>query len=135
MGGTSKPVKYELEGAMGVLDIAWASFEKKYISELIGIEYQARQLIVDACTLEEQLTQLEACHVRDENQIEKTVKQLVTSISRLNATANARRKGRDDLRAEILFSAEKVLRRCDIVEQSSIRSETVAAARIIATDV
>jgi hypothetical protein len=133
--GAPKPTKNDLQQAMDAVDIAWASFEDKYISELIGIEYKARQLIVDAYTYEERLQQLEKSHHKDETEITKTVTQLVGSISKLNATANSRRKGRDDLRADILFGAQEALRRCDMIEKKGISMETVAAARILASDV
>jgi hypothetical protein len=131
----AKPTKGELQQVLEAFDSAWAGFEQRYISELIGIEVKARQLIVDAVSHEERLQELEACHDRDEKRISKELNLLVKSIARLNAVANSRRKGRDDLSAEILLSAQATLQRCNMVEQEDLSIETVAAARILATDV
>jgi hypothetical protein len=49
--------------------------------------------------------------------------------------ANFRRKGRDDLAVDVLFDAVATLRRCDAAERDGRSTETLSAARILATDV
>lgn len=122
------------------LDVAWAAFEKKYISELIAIEDQARKLIVQAVDCEKRLRDLEAKYgeteallVRSEYQAEQ--RRLVGSISYLNSVANFRRKGRDDLPADVLFDAVRTIQRCDLAEKNGQSTELSAAARTLCGDV
>jgi hypothetical protein len=136
-----KPSRNELEHALMAVDKAWANFEHKYITELISIEEKARQLIVDAIQHEQRLTHLEQllgdgkgtsdCKDSAKQEIAK----LVGCIAKLNSIANVRRKGRDDLAAEILFAAQRAMKRCTKGDQESFESEADAAARILATDV
>lgn len=66
---------------------------------------------------------------------QEELKKLVACIAHLNSVANFRRKGRDDLRVEVLFEATNTLRRCDGAERSGESAEMFAAARILARDV
>jgi hypothetical protein len=136
-----KPTRSELQTTLLAVDYAWASFEHKYITELIAIEEKARQLIVDAIKHEQTLQLME----KDPSETKAThspkyreeVSRLVKCIARLNARANVRRKGRDDLGVEILFGAHATLQRCDEEAEKGggDGTETLSAARILATDV
>eukprot|EP00438_Fugacium_kawagutii_P025528 Skav228455 [mRNA] locus=scaffold1058:204169:216090:- [translate_table: standard] len=55
-----RPQRTEMRTSLVTLDVAWASFEKKYIGELIAIEDKARKLIVQAVDSEKRLKDLEA---------------------------------------------------------------------------
>lgn len=135
-----KPQRTEMRTSLVTLDVAWAAFEKKYISELIAIEDQARKLIVQAVDSEKRLRDLEAKYgeteallARFEYQAEQ--RRLVGSISYLNSVANFRRKGRDDLPADVLFDAVRTIQRCDLAEKNGQSTELSAAARTLCGDV
>jgi len=123
------------------VDSAWASFEHKYISELISIEEKARQFVVDAIQYEQRLTHWEAQFANDEGLLDyrsmakREVCNLVGSIAKLNSRSNVRGKGRDDLSADILFAAQSAMRSCAKGGQESFEGEAVAAARILAAGV
>jgi len=71
----------------------------------------------------------------DEGSVEKrrrAEKKLVQCISQLNSVANVKRKGRDDLGAEILFGAQEIMRRCEHNELSGAAAD---AASTLASDV
>jgi len=136
----TRPLRSELRSTLVALDFAWASFEHKYIAELIDIEEKARRLIVQAIEHERTLQLLEAHHGESEAlqqlpDYQEEQKRLVACIAHLNSVANFRRKGRDDLGVDVLFDAIATLRRCDFAETGGESSETLAAARILATDV
>ncbi|CAK9067126.1 unnamed protein product, partial [Durusdinium trenchii] len=135
-----KPQRTEMRTSLVTLDVAWAAFEKKYISELIAIEDQARKLIVQAVESEKRLRDMEgkygeteALLARPEYQAEQ--RRLVGCISYLNSVANFRRKGRDDLSAEVLFDAVRTIQRCDLAEKNGQSTELSAAARTLCGDV
>merc|ERR1711908_268720 len=103
-----------------------AKFEEQYISELIGIEDKARSVIVQAIGHERRMAEFEAVveseecsrvqllhKLQAETAYSREQFQLVSSVTQLNAVANVRRKGRDDLSADILFDALKALRGAD----------------------
>lgn len=134
----------DLQDAMRRLDAAWASFEEKYIRELIDIEEKARRLVVQAIQHEHALRRLESgsgasgSSREDLQQLPEYVEEqrrLVRCIAHLNSVANQRRKGRDDLGVDILSTAVGTLQRCSAAERGGTRSEAVSAARILATDV
>mmetsp|Transcript_71164 Transcript_71164/g.125793 ORF Transcript_71164/g.125793 Transcript_71164/m.125793 type:complete len:535 (+) Transcript_71164:103-1707(+) len=140
----SKPSRKELQTVLVGIDVAWANFENKYINELIHIEDQARRLIVQAVESEKCFQKLEAENCFKAHQLQALVelpgykrelKHLVGCIARLNSVANCRRKGRDDLSADILLDAVKTLARCDEAERSGENTELLAAARILSKDV
>lgn len=136
----TRPARSELRNTLVTLDFAWASFEHKYITELIEIEEKARRLIVQAIEHERCLQLLEAHHGEGEALQElpdyhEEQKRLVGCIAHLNSVANFRRKGRDDLGVEVLFDAVATLRRCDDAERDGRSTETLSAARTLATDV
>mmetsp|Transcript_24641 Transcript_24641/g.79728 ORF Transcript_24641/g.79728 Transcript_24641/m.79728 type:complete len:521 (-) Transcript_24641:131-1693(-) len=142
---SQRPARSELRTALVALDFAWASFEHKYIAELIDIEEKARRLIVHAIEHERMAAKIEEeIHEPEGDGGEALMqspiyaeaqKKLVGSIGHLNSVANTRRKGRDDLSREVLFDAMATLRRCDIAEHSGESTERLIAARILATDV
>lgn len=103
-----RPSRIELASALTSLDLAWANFEHKYIAELIAIEEQARKLIVQAVEHECRMWQLERTRGIEYYEAQKA---LVASIAHLNSVANFRRKGRDDLGADIIIAADEVLAR------------------------
>mmetsp|Transcript_86791 Transcript_86791/g.218470 ORF Transcript_86791/g.218470 Transcript_86791/m.218470 type:complete len:535 (-) Transcript_86791:127-1731(-) len=137
---STRPTRSELRNTLVALDCTWASFEHKYIAELIEIEEKARRLVVQAIEHERCLQLLEA-RAGDEEALQQSpeyqeeLKKLVACVAHLNSVANFRRKGRDDLRVEVLFGAMNTLRRCDAGERSGESAEMFAAARILAKDV
>jgi len=136
----ARPARTRLRGALVQLDVSWAHFEQKWISELISIEEKARGLVVQAVQheralhlLEESTSDGEALQRSPEYQQE--VRRLVASVARLNSVANVRRKGRDDLSADVLNGAFEALRRCNAAEARGQGSDAHQAARILAADV
>lgn len=137
-----RPPRSELRSALLSIDFAWASFEHKYIAELISIEEKARRLIVQAVAHEERLQLLEEGQTDDSAEALTSLpeyceeqKRLVACVAHLNSVANVRRKGRDDLGVSVLFDALAALRKCDAAEKSGDSSEALSAARVLATDV
>jgi len=136
----SRPNRTELRTDLNTLDSAWASFEHKYIAELIEIEDNARRLIVQAIEHERCLQLLEAHHgdgeaLQQVSEYQEEQRRLVSCVAKLNSVANFRRKGRDDLGVDVLHDATKTLQRCDNAEKSGQSSELHSAARILASDV
>jgi len=103
---------------MTTLDRAWASFEHKYIAELIGIEEKARKYLVAAVDHESKMSEIEAkCEKKKESLSScsayvKVRQEFVTCLARLNSVANIRRKGRDDMTDAVLVKAIAVLQNC-----------------------
>jgi hypothetical protein len=135
-----RPTRPEVRSTLVALDFAWASFEEKYISELIDIEDKARRLIVKAIDHDRGVSLLEAYHgetaalLKPPEYLEEQ-KRLVASIAHLNSVANVRRKGRDDLKVEVYFDAVATLYRCDMAERAGESEEELLAARLLATDI
>jgi len=125
------PCREELLEALGDLDSAWASFEYRYISDLIQIENRARQLVYEAVQAEQLLTQLENSPDATSEAKLRARASLASCVGRLNSVANLQRKGRDDLSAEVLDCAADALNP-DIV---GIEVASSAAARILAGDI
>jgi len=124
--------------AIKTFDHAWANLEHKYIEELIQIENQARSMVVEAIMLEKQLSSLEeqivdsGNHRPSEQACEKARQDLVQSFGQLNAVANHRRKGRDDLKADIL---EAAMRAKAERKDNGDDKDTFDAAGLLADDV
>mmetsp|Transcript_13506 Transcript_13506/g.36433 ORF Transcript_13506/g.36433 Transcript_13506/m.36433 type:complete len:509 (+) Transcript_13506:124-1650(+) len=118
----TKPTRDEVADALTTLDTAWASFEHKYIVELIGIEAHSRRIVVHA--VEKEARYRRAKKLEGAAEREEALDDLVKAISRLNSVANFRRKGRDDLGSEIFRRAVAVLERKD-----------AEAVNVLATDV
>lgn len=136
----TRPLRSELRSGLVGLDHAWASFEHKYIAELIAIEEKARRILVQAIEHESRVHLIEM-HCGDSGALRgfphycEGQKCLVGCIAHLNSVANVSRKGRDDLCVEVLFDAMATLHRCEAAESDSGTSEHLRAARILATDV
>jgi len=128
----------ELIAALTRVDVAWAAFEHKYIANLIIIEDRARQLVVRAVMTENRLRHIEAAQARGREvataECVEAQRNLVECISRLNAVANHRRKGRDDLGADILESALVALSFCS-KENCSGNKKQRSAAQVLAADI
>jgi len=127
---SARPTRSEVNTVLVAFDFAWASFEHKYITELIKIEEKARRLVVQAIEHEHRLQQLEemgkeALHESEDYREEQRL--LVRCISRLNTVANIRRKGRGDLGVEVLYDATAALRRSD--------AKALVAVRVLSADV
>mmetsp|Transcript_41996 Transcript_41996/g.97795 ORF Transcript_41996/g.97795 Transcript_41996/m.97795 type:complete len:530 (+) Transcript_41996:29-1618(+) len=135
----TRPMKSEVRDALVALDFAWASFEHKYIMELIEIEEKARRLVVQAIDRERQLQSIEAAHsnasVFQRPDYQEELKRFVACIAHLNSVANVRRKGRDDLSMEVLLDADQTLSKCNEAEKGGLNSEKLAAARSLAKDI
>jgi hypothetical protein len=130
----------EIHDKLSEVDLAWADFEREYISELMRVEDSARQVIRDAIQQEQRLQELEGT-LRDpikSAEYRKELGVLVKQIAKMNAAANSKGKGRDDLRAGIYFSARAILegqqrcdRRCDVILPND-RAEKCAAEMLAA---
>lgn len=110
-----KPTKSEIKGALRGLDSAWASFEHRYIEELIAIEEKARALVVDSIQHEKVLQKMEASSKNSQHSPEyrEERSKLIKCICKLNSVANFKRKGRDDLSADILDDALALMETCE----------------------
>lgn len=134
---SSRPSRAELTSALKALDSTWAKFEERYISELVQIEAKARSIIVHAIERERCLQQFEAKHGEDVWEMPEgraVQRALVAAITRLNSVANVNRKGRDDLRSEVLFEAHMTLRQVNWYNPNGASQED-RAARTLAMDV
>lgn len=134
-----RPTRVDLTSVLKALDSAWASFEERYISELVQIEAKARSHIVQAIELERRLQQLETLHGEDVWELQEyreVQRYLVAAVTRLNSVANVNRKGRDDLRVEVLGEAHLTLCQCNATGDGSQEdAKILSAAKILANDV
>jgi len=139
-----RPTRSELTPVLKALDNAWARFEERYISELVEIEAKARSHIVLAIELERRLQQLESQHGEDAWELQEyrqVQHALVAAVTRLNSVANVNRKGRDDLRVEVLVEARAALKQCNqevlrsIAIGNSNNANILSAAKVLSTDV
>jgi NAD(P)-dependent dehydrogenase (short-subunit alcohol dehydrogenase family) len=139
--GRSRPGQGDICKALMDLDEAWASFESCYIHELMGVEERARGMVTTAVHSEQRLQELEHSvpgsrfvvlgkKQRDSNYSSEQG-HFVDSVSKLNSVANVRRKGRDDLKADILVAALSALQE----QGCTRRGSTGGAAVVLATDV
>mmetsp|Transcript_106373 Transcript_106373/g.339467 ORF Transcript_106373/g.339467 Transcript_106373/m.339467 type:complete len:532 (+) Transcript_106373:35-1630(+) len=126
-----RPEKFELTTALFVFDTAWAHFEERYISELIAVEEKARQLVVRPVALEAQLLASELAPATPE--AAALEQQLVLHIAQLNAVANFKRKGRDDLGCDILDAARAELRVTPSTSGCGREAARVLAGDVIAS--
>lgn len=114
--GTKREVKgsegVQLREAMAAFDVAWAAFERKYVTELIDIEAAARGLVLQAVKEDSKLRQMEqepeGTVTEEELRLQRCA--LLSAVSRLNSAANLRWKGREDHSAEALERALAVKR-------------------------
>jgi len=135
---SQSPGRQDISLAIKTFDHAWANLEHKYIEELIRIESQARSLVVEAIDFEKKLSALEAQSPAPSDRVyEKAREDLVQSFGHLNAVSNHRRKGRDDLKADILKAAVEVTRKFGTASTSSGGAHKGAfiAAQFLAGDV
>jgi hypothetical protein len=135
---SARPARSELTHVLKALDTAWASFEERYISELVQIEAKARSLIVQAIEHEKRLQELELQHGENTwemQQYREVLRLTVAAVARLNSVANVNRKGRDDLRVEVLLHANMRLRECSAMGAYSQDADIMHAAKILSTDV
>jgi len=114
-------------------DGAYAKFEERYINELINIEEKARSVLLEAVkwsrsmrNLEDEAQRTQGFRARNQVYCESEMR-LVECIARMNACANHRGKGRDDLTVSILTAARAAMNTC--------RGSTTYAARMLAQDV
>jgi len=136
----TRPLKSEIRTVMMQLDYAWASFEHKYIAELIQIEEKARRLIAQAIEHEHILKAVEDKHGTTRDvlclaEYQEALKAFIASISHLNSVANFRRKGRDDLTIDVLLGAYHTLDRCDGAQTNGESTDLLSSARHLAEDV
>lgn len=135
---TPRPGRPEVKAALALLDSSWATFEHRYISDLIEIEGKARRLVVEAIEQEQALQRLDAKwgSLREHPEYIEARRRLVACIARINAVANSRRRGRDDLGADILECAYTTRRRCRTgLDDACVKSRALVAAKVLATDV
>jgi len=141
----SQPLLVGVRDALGNLDHAWASFESRYIGELIFIENKAKKILVEAVRLESAMRELEEQygsqgppkHLSEQHaEYRHHRRQLASQISILNVVANSRRKGRGDLSPEILEAALAALPRCAGAEEDEReQDEALEPVRLVATGV
>lgn len=117
-GQGKPPVRAQLISLLNDMDSAWANFEYRYIAELVGIEDRARRLIIQAVEAERKLGQLE--DTKGSLEWHEAQGSLVQCAAHINSVANFRRKGRDDLGADILESSQQVLERFGISSQEVV---------------
>ncbi|CAK0873454.1 unnamed protein product [Prorocentrum cordatum] len=86
-------VRGDLCRALLALDAAWAGFEEAYVTELLGVQQQARAMVAEAAELERKLRSLERAggtagpRVRARQRAEA---RLVEALGRLHASAGAK---------------------------------------------
>lgn len=135
---SQSPGRQDISDAIKTFDHAWANLEHKYIEELIRIESQARSLVVEAIGFEKKLSVLEAQRPAPDDEVYvQARKDLVQSFGHLNAVSNHRRKGRDDLTADILTAAVRVTRKFGSASTSNggANKGAFVAAQFLAGDV
>jgi len=93
-----------LRASLEGFDAAWATFEERYIAELIVIEQRGKAPVLNAIKQEENLRQLES-NVEGMQQLAEARRSLIACFGKLNATANLSGKGREDLGLEVLEAA------------------------------
>lgn len=107
----------EIKEALEDFDLNWVTYEQLYVIELMLIEQDARRYITEAIEIEKDITSAEV-RERAKGKImvecpeyKKNRGKLVSILNKINAVANPEGKGRDDLQAEILFTAESLCRK------------------------
>jgi len=130
-----KSSKSELKETLRLLDQAWANFEHRYIEALILIEEKARRLVVDSIQVEKTLQEMEARDGDSQNTPEQKEERskLIKCICKLNSVANFKRKGRDDLNADILDDALALIRASENPQADS--DVDFSSAKCLAVDV
>ena len=120
-------IRQEIADILEAFDRDWVSFEQLYVMELMLIEGDARRYITDAINLEKELMLLEATEkpkgrvLLDCPLYNKYRAQLVEQIGKINSVANVEGKGRDDLKADVLFAAEGITRRISSALSKSVK--------------
>jgi len=107
----------EIRQVLEDFDMNWVTYEQLYVIELMLIEQDARRYITEAIEVEKEITSAEV-RERAKGKImvdcpdyKKNRGKLIGIFNKINAVANPEGKGRDDLQAEILFTAESLCRR------------------------
>lgn len=116
----------ELLEVFEAFDIAWTSYEKIYVQELMVIEQEARRFITDAIETEKRLSEYQSKQTpdvfkRDDDAVDRYRDELAQQFAKLNSVANVDGHGRDDLDYEILRAADRMLREVSPSESESIR--------------
>ena len=90
-------VERNVVSILAAVDAAWAGFEHGYISELMSIGDKARNLLVKAIRVEEELSAAEGLRQQMPGceQISDAQRHFVKCIAKLNSIANTQGKGRD----------------------------------------
>jgi len=134
IAGQPLRLRLEFQSMLYEFDLAWASFEHKYIADLIGIENEARQLLAQAIRHEHELRLLEARHGALSCCALRFVREgfvkLLSSIAHLNLHTKGDQKVRDDLSFDVLMAALCALPKC---KAAHARGET--AAQVLSRDV
>eukprot|EP00930_Biecheleria_cincta_P071047 TRINITY_DN58602_c0_g1_i1.p1 TRINITY_DN58602_c0_g1~~TRINITY_DN58602_c0_g1_i1.p1 ORF type:complete len:584 (+),score=90.63 TRINITY_DN58602_c0_g1_i1:117-1868(+) len=134
IAGQPLRLRLEFQSMLYEFDLAWASFEHKYIANLIDIENEARQILAWPIRHEHELRLLEARHGALCRSVLPAVSErlgkLVSSIAHLNLHTNDDQKVRDDLSLDVLLAALGALPKC---KAAHARSET--PAEVLSRDV
>lgn len=136
IAGQPLKLRLEFQSMLYKFDLAWTSFEHKYIADLIGIENEARQLLAQPIHYEHELRLLEARHGSALCRsalpaVKEGLGKLVSSIAHLNLHTNGSQKVQDDLTLDVLLAAIGTLpQRCKVAHA---RGET--AAQVLSRDV
>lgn len=141
-----QPGRAFLCAALNQLDAVWANFEEAYVLDLMQVQSRARALITEAVAREHWLRVVEKRYQHFSTARRERVpayhaarQDLVTCIARLNAVANSKRKGRDDLSVDVLESAIEVLWICehadtaDGTKTACVESAEVLASRVVSS--
>ena len=117
----------EIRDCLEEFDLNWVTYEQLYVIELMLIEQDARRYITEAIETEKEITSAEV-RERAKGKImvdcpdyNKNRAKLVAIMNKINAVANPEGKGRDDLQAEILFTAEGLYRRVSSSQSKAVR--------------
>ena len=113
--------------ALEDFDMNWVTYEQLYVIELMLIEQDARRYITEAIEIEKEITSAEVRErakgkiMVDCPEYKKNRARLIAIFNKINAVANPEGKGRDDLQAEILFSAESLCRKISSSQSKAVR--------------
>ncbi|CAE8625101.1 unnamed protein product, partial [Polarella glacialis] len=92
----------ELKAALRLFDQSWAQFEQQYISELISIEFLAREPLRKAIWA---VRRLDTIDLRSPDADPFLIDKAIDAVAHLNTLANPHGKGRGDLSGRVLRSA------------------------------
>lgn len=132
----------DLQCTLVTFDAAWAQFEQVHISELITMEQRALDVLVQAAEHEHLLGLLERRHRNDRRALLQRADyrgahdRLSALVARMSSAANDRRRGREDLDADVLLEAMSLVQlSCVEQAQAGLDEDTARATSWLARHV